>query len=293
MIKGRKPVCALNLLAGEQHTDGLISNNEENNSKLKVPNQVVVGNKCNHNKNDLKFASFPETDRRRPHVIEEAKRRIKPYISSKNVFTKNIFTHHDSTKGGRKRRTEALESVCTKVLFSLIHDCNLVNMQYGQYFYNNNTFLNYDLSKLQKVTGCSMIRVKRAISVLKFLDLITVVSIPHRLDDGYIHDKTIITISPEVFNLLDVSLEFLADKRKASIRYQNRSNKMRDKMEKLKDDPIKPDGKKPFTSSYKYNPYQDRDVLITAGRFIREDGMDLRDAVKHACLQLGRSPPDH
>lgn len=198
-----------------------------NDTQVKIESQPFFskGNRCGHNKLKPRFPSYPSDVKRRPHVIEELKRRIIECFEKRNKYEGLIpvFYHEgQENKTGRKRRSEKTESVLFLVLYALAHDCHLNNMQFGQYL-NNNVFRNYNYNWIVKHTGCSLKRVQRAMIVLQTLGWVKVEKIVKTLNDGHIvTDNVIITLSDTIFKVFDLENEFLENREKVCIRFQEK-----------------------------------------------------------------------
>lgn len=227
MVKARNFACGISF---QQAITGESSNNVKDD--ISVKKNFQPGNKCNHNKKFLRYPIFPVDKKRRPHVIEELKRRIVQAIDNPLLFKNFVsFFRHENK---RKRRTDGLESLVCGTLMCLVQDLNLHNLQYGQYQYNTNSFMNYNYGRIESSTGFSKIRIKRAMGVLKSLGIVSVTPVAKTLNDGaVINDKTIIVLSVDLFKYFDLYLEYLHDSQKICSKYYDRKMKIENKMYKL------------------------------------------------------------
>jgi hypothetical protein len=308
MNSGRMPACIDEPLPGENNTGVLQVHVGNDTTKSHKKNQLFLhGNRCGHDKKNYRFPTFKANHQRRYHVIEELKRKITQSHLSYDFQSETLGKLYYRANG-RKRRSEAKESILTLVLYALIHDCNLHNMQYGQYIHHSNTFNNYDYGYIQKVTGCSEIRIKRSIEVLKFLGWVTVQPIIKELNDGhFITEKVMIILSDDIFKTFGLYEEFLKDRERVSIRFHKRnliaSNNERRKnlyipRRIMKD---KSDIKNPIRDlsnslrpdySQKYNAASDKQITYLTMQLLKEKIYpDARSAMIEACRRLGKPPP--
>lgn len=181
------------------------------------------GNRCGHNKKVFRLPVYANVHKRRYHVLEEAKRRLRqaqkyPYRYPELT---PVFFHKE--KRGRKRRSEAVEAITSLVLDALIEGANLVNyLAYG-YYDSQNNFHAYGYEYLCKVTKCTYGRVQRALSVLKSLGLCKVEGNVVALEDGsYTTQDVKVSLTPDVFIFLGLENELNKDTQLAFIKWEKK-----------------------------------------------------------------------
>lgn len=221
-----------------------------------------------HDKNNFKIAPIYtnlDARNRKPHVIEECRRRITILarrlgrrFSTKHIeemsqeerkilfaicenpdFKKIIY--HDRESGGRRRRSDGLEAAVCFTMATIIDRCHLHKMAVGDYD-NKNKFRYIDYNKL--IEDCSTdeftITKRRfllAIKLLKNLGIITVHSEFKESDWlGIKRTRTInikISVTEKIFKILGVYEEFLIDREKKSIEFYKKEKKLDERYNRL------------------------------------------------------------
>jgi hypothetical protein len=235
MDSGRMPACDSLPLVGEPITS--------------VPNNVLIGrdannyypgmqlegkgNRCGHDRNNLKQFIPPQNYKRRPHSIEEALRRLKEVEDKPNRYgdVTSLF-FHSKDKGGRKKRSERLEASKRLVLITLLYGLNLQKMVFG-YYNNRNEFHYFDYAKIQKLTGLSEIRIKRAMKDLQDQEIVKVNPIKQPNNDGsYRTIRVEIEFTDKIFQMLELMPEFLKDRETSSIKFHEKQASLDKKQKK-------------------------------------------------------------
>ncbi len=337
MDTGRTPACVA-LPFDEDNTSVLNALQQGDNSKQNKTTQPrIAGNRCGHHKNNIRVSPLYgalSSRKRSPNVIEECGRRLL-YLA--RYFHRGIpeeareilrnqqtdmfrwfcslredekflrFIYHISQGShSRKRRSESLEATLFLVLGTLIFRCELHEMAYG-YYDGTNNFHNFDHSKLGKDTMESDSRIKRAMKVLKDMDLIKVTPKLKTLPNGkIITEHTRIELSEDVFKMLGVYDIFLKGREDAAKRFHEKQSRI-DK-NRLKKEPYR----KPFFSRKpNQRPSNGLQSLATAitkritapikgnGEAIRDKMLELRnrgvsasDAMEIVRKLFYPSPPD-
>lgn len=251
MVLGRIPACIVEPLAGNQ-CKRVDKASVDDNSTKKVF-QPLFGNKCAHNKNNLKVpAVFGKTKSglRLPHSISECgnrlqylSERIRRGISKEDIasaqnkpagmfqwymslyddprFIKFLY-HINNNNKSRKRRSEGLEAALFLAFGTILSRLNLYQMAYG--FPNNrNEFIFFGYERIAEESGMSLIRVKRAMKVLQDIGFFKVTTLVKTLDDGkIIHIATHIHATDMVFDFLGLMPEFLKDRETSSIKFHEK-----------------------------------------------------------------------
>jgi hypothetical protein len=278
----RIPTCAASYFDRDDSTSGTIDKEQAHVSSESVAcQQIISGNRCGHDKSSLKISPMYgniESRARRPHVIEESGRRLgylgqcftgrfskhnfsisgsiktNPMLSwaillqEDSRFIRLLYHFNDAKKRTRRRRSESLESVLFLVLSTIIYETNLYRMAAG-YFDSQSRFIFYNYTHLAEKAGISLIRFKRAMRVLKELDLITVQIKNKTLDDGHIiHDETHIYLSDQVFEMLGITEEFLLCRKHAFTKHSQLEQNIKNHKKYLES--FKPPVKRP-KSAYK------------------------------------------
>jgi hypothetical protein len=247
MDSGRKPACDTVLLAGSNIASGckvLIGRNSNDYYPSMQELYIKRGNRCDHDKNNLKQFIPPKNYKIRPHSIEEALRRLKEVEDKPNKYGNVIpLFFHPADKGGRKRRSERLESTKRLVLAALINTLNLQAMAIG-YYNNRNEFHYFGYAKLILLTELNASRLKRAMKDLQDMELVKVVSIREKDEKGRYRTREVkIEFTDKIFQMLHLMDEFLKDRETSAIKFhekQSRLDKNRQKKENFR---------KPFFSS--------------------------------------------
>lgn len=256
----RMPICnALDFDRARRITNG--PDTRLDNIEIDAINQakitLIKGNRCGHNKNKIKVSPvFGEAKlrNRRPHVIEEFGRRIhfvarklrtgisrRDYEGDENQSARTLswylslyesdgfrrFLHHIRYhKKARRRRSECVEATLFLVLATLVFGCNLHEMAYG-YHDGSNRFRYFDYTKLGKDSMVSESRTKRAMKLLKEMELITVTPIYKTLPNGkIITEHTKIELNEEIFNIFGLMDEYLKDREKSTIKFYKKQERL-------------------------------------------------------------------
>jgi hypothetical protein len=251
MNRERKPACDALLLSGSGTASGNKTKSTEQNDKdiLVGAQQYLLPKVNNKAKSSYKRPDFfnSEQFKKRPHCIMESGRVIDSILKYKDTSAaeRKLFTqpekndylkvldlfvnprlsellyHQDKTtkQGKRKRRRERVEALIPLVLKTLLFYTDLQRMALGVYD-NRNHFHYFDYNFISEKSGIPYCRVKRAMSVLQELNLVSVHRIQQTLNDGYIINKEVrIDLSPEVYELLGLENEFLKSRSQRSEKF--------------------------------------------------------------------------
>lgn len=240
MIIGMEPAC--DVIAGQVDiTSGHLKlNNRTNNNSISLTMQegkrenLSKGNRCGHDKNNLRKPIFHKTTKRSPYIIAESRRRLSEAVDFRNDMQLypglRPLLRHQNNKRSRKRRSEAVEGALSLTVDALIYGFNINTMAYGMVNDRNETVY-HDYSNLRKVTGLTPWRQKRMIKILKDHDICVVDNI---VDENHKHVKTIIRLTDKIFTLLNLEEEFLKGRAKAKEIY-DRNQELRDRyLQKLR-----------------------------------------------------------
>lgn len=225
MDSGRIPACDIVPLAGDHIASGcevLIGRNSNDYYPSMQESHIKKGNRCDHDKNKFKRPSVFDNAKRRPHCLEEAKRRI--YESINDNFRYPQFAGLLFHKAGsadqngsvrdesRKRRSERIEGIFSLTLPLLLHNLNIHKMACGFYDQNNN-FHPQDYSYIESKTDQSSVRVKREMAVLQSEGIIKVNTQRELTNDGVWRTKSVeIEFTDKIFEILELIPEFLNDR---------------------------------------------------------------------------------
>lgn len=237
---GMEPACSV-LPSRGVTTSGHIDNVKTKDTSFPLTKQVVKyppGNKCWHDKNNLKRPNFRKNSKRKPHVIEESLRRLFHFVSNPFLYPEAAGLFYRKCKSVRRRRTEAIEGALTLTLAALYNGCNLSNMAYGLPNHSNQ-MVYHNYSNLRNATGLSEIRQKRMMAILQSYDLVAVETIVEKeliCNDGFIKYRTEcvrITLSEKAFTMLGLEEELLKDRKSALERHNDKLKKKQTYLNKL------------------------------------------------------------
>ncbi len=228
MNTGRIPACTIDsptkaeniTSAGQTFLTGA-----DDNHKLLT---MQGGNRCGHDRNQFKKPTLHGGHKRRPHAIEEAKRRIERSVSNIYAFPElsQIFYHPLKNGKGRRRRSERIEAALSLTLYVLLHLLNLHRMAAG-YYDSANTFRFYNYGLIESLTGLSPIRTKRAMALLQALGFIKTFAIRELNHDGsYRTTQVRIEFTDKIFQALEMMPEFLKDRETASIKFYEKQARL-------------------------------------------------------------------
>lgn len=208
----------------------LSSHTETENEKIITHNgvkcqQFIPGNKCGHDRKNFRFYQPPKNQRRRYHVIEEAKRRIPKAFSNPFDYPEFHALLRHADKKGRRKRSERTEAECALLLGSLFDTVNLYHMEAGEYR-PDGKFVNYEYEKLAALTKMNYSRVARNMRHLQKYKLITVHEIVGETDKGFRTKKVIISVTADLFRILNLDNELLEDRIKAKRSYDKIQHKL-------------------------------------------------------------------
>lgn len=226
MISGRMPACVAKPFEGGNNAsvpNVLMGQNA--NKALKNNQQGLSGNRCGHNKNSFKKPRFHQDSKRRPHAIEEAKRRIERSFSNKFLYPAfgGLFYHPvEKERGARCRRSESIEGTLSLALVSLLQSLNLHKMACGHYD-NKNQFMYYNYAYIENLTDQNSSRVKREMKLLQDYGIIKVLTIRSQNHDGSWRTKEVrIDFTDKIFHMLELTDEFLRDRETISIMFHGK-----------------------------------------------------------------------
>jgi hypothetical protein len=296
MNSGRMPACDFLPYQGRQTTsvpDVLIG---QNNIRYYHSMQHLVhtkftkftierGNRCGHNPNRLKKPKFHAAHKRRPHVLEEAQRRIDQAIS--NIYLYPEFTkmfYHSTNKKGirRRRRSESIEGAICLALRALLNSLNLKRMACGHYD-KANRFIHYNSGYIVKNTDQSKIRVKRELKLLQEYEIIKInTKRAQRIDGSWETTQVEIEFTDKIFRMLNLMDEFLKDRETCNIKFHEKQRVLDKNHEK-----------KNFYDKKSFNLHAKKDRLpailkpIIKRIPLREkgDGYKIRDKIKQYVSQ--------
>lgn len=231
MESGRMPVCDAKPLVGSNITN--VPNKSLTGADLSqksVNTQVFVyGNRCDHDKNNFKRPNFLTNAKRRPHSLEEAKRRIDQSIHDNFRYPEfaGIFFHSAADQGsGRHRRSERIEGILSLALPTLLQTLNLHRMACG-FYDNRNEFHYFDYLYLQDKTSQNYSRVQREMSDLQTAGIIKVNNIRKMNNDGTFRTVRVeIEFTDKIFAMLELMPEFLKDRETIAIKFHEKQSRL-------------------------------------------------------------------
>jgi len=228
MVSGRNPARNADSLDGNHIASGSHGSNKPDSSKGDEPLQVSKGNRCAHDKNHFKKPSFSGTPRRRPHVIEESKRRIQQSfrdIYHYPEFTQ-VFYHPIQRDRGRLRRSESIEGTIALTLSTLLHSLNLQKMAVG-FYDSGNEFHYYDYGFIERSTSQHAQRIKREMKLLQEYEIIRVITLREKNHDGSWRTKEVrIEFTDKIFLMLDLVDEYLKDRETISLKFHEKQERL-------------------------------------------------------------------
>ncbi len=240
MESGRMPACDIVPFDGRDIASGVECPLQGENINYYSSMQAVLkgGNRCDHDKNNFKKPAFHGVSKRRPHVLEEAKRRIDTAVSYhfRYPMYSGLFYHQDQDgkANGRQIRSERVEGVHSLALPTLLQTLNLHRMACGHYD-NRNQFHYYNYAYLESQTNQSSIRIKREMKLLQDRGVIKVNSIKEMNDDGSWRTISVqIEFTDKIFEMLELIPEFLKDRETSAIKFHDKQARL-DKNQKKRD----------------------------------------------------------
>lgn len=214
---------AYNSLICYDHTVASVTPSLNENHATPSKLDMQGGNGCGHDPRNPKILKFPSQGRR-PHVLEEAKRRLESAAKSPFNYPELLPLFYHKDKKGRQRRSEGREALVNLCLTVIVQTANLANNLYCGHW-NGTHFVYYDLDKLVTLTGERKGRVRRALTVLRKLGLIHAGGQLDRAYEGTL--RTInyrIRLDYSLFESFELCAEFALDAAKAEAKHQNKLN---------------------------------------------------------------------
>jgi hypothetical protein len=229
MESGRMPACDIVPLVGDHIAGGNECLLQGENINNVLGTQVLkVGNRCGHDKNNLKRPNFNKKAKRRPHVLEEAKRRIDQAITNIYAFPEftQIFYHPLKEEKGRRRRSESVEGSLCLALPTIIHSLDIHRMSCG-FYDNQNKFHYYNFAYIENVTDQNYARVKREMKLLQDYGIIKVQTIREQNNDGSWRTTEVrIDLTDKIFQMLELMPEFLKDRETIAKRFHEKQSRL-------------------------------------------------------------------
>lgn len=206
MFKGRNPACLSLILAGGQDKTSGKHPMSEIITVSDMGKQSQKYGKRAHNRLKPKVLSF-NGHKRRPHPIEEAKRRCENLYNSpaSRPMGKMFFNSSRFNKSGsfRQMRSEMRENIKLVKQCLFEHLC-LTTMQFGQII--PGSFNHFGIYFICKKTDLSYSTVHRVLTVLENSGYITVKERREKKPDGTFRSiPAIIYAHPSIFHDLDMS----------------------------------------------------------------------------------------
>jgi uncharacterized protein (UPF0335 family) len=235
MDTGRMPACIDVPLVGGNNTSVPDMLNKADAIKAAINTQSLNahgGNRCDHDKNQFKRPTFLRDAKRRPHCLEEAKRRIELAIGDNFRYPQfaGLFYHSDAN--GRRRRSERIEGVLSLALPTLLHVLNLQRMACGFYDSGNN-FHYYNFLYLQDKTNQNYSRIKREMDVLQKEKIILVTTTRKPNNDGSWRTTSVqIEFTDKIFQMLELMPEFEKDRERAACKFYEKQKRLDHNREK-------------------------------------------------------------
>ena len=269
MNSGRMPACDTEpcLGANVNASGNEVLTGRDDSHKDATRQQFARGNRCGHRRDKVVLPMFLRKAAKRnkhPLSIEQAIKGVRNAVrwfrssrkKRKGLYQTNkldvqgvqsleravllfsdervrgLFFHDTETRASRKRqrrRSEGLESLVLFTLSALFNYVCLRTMAIGvRHDPRNFTFADY--AYIANKTGCSETRIKRAMSILQKMGLVTVKNIIHTLDDGHIITlRTEIYLSEDAFYMLGLKDQFLSDREYAVQKYEQKIRAIEDK----------------------------------------------------------------
>lgn len=242
MDSGRMPACDSVPFDGRATTSvrgRLTQGDNKQRNPIDQLKKYDWGNKCGHDKNSFKKPNYPSNHKRRPHCLEEGKRRLELAILHPFRYpdATGLFFHRnadrpegreqarDMPRSNRRRRSEGVEGIFSLALPTLLHTLNLHKMACGFYDSGQN-FHYYDYHQLQEISGQTIVRFKREMKFLQDNEIVKVSTIREMTHDGVWRTKeTRIEFTDKIFFILGLMSEFLRDRETLAIKfYKKQSN---------------------------------------------------------------------
>lgn len=306
MESGRMPACATLPLVGESvNTSVLGVSLQGDDNQVGCPTQSQIsqkGNRCGHDKNSFKRPEVFGRAKKRPHVLEEAKRRIYAGISDHFRFPafSGLFYHQDQDgKGnGRHIRSERIEGTHSLTLPILLQHIDLYRMACGHYD-NRNQFRFYNYAFIENATDQSSIRVKREMKLLQDRGIIKVITLREQNNDGSWRTPEVrIEFTDKIFEMLELMPEFLKDRETSAIKFHAKQARL-DKNQKKREFYRKTSFTPPSTGkTSKISPTLSPSVQYLAKSVVRGipqskpgNGVEVRDKI-NALVRQGLSVKD-
>lgn len=292
MDLGRKPVYEDNSFCREIFANGSQDKLDERNNSHKSVNAQLLkqGNGCNHDKNNFRRPDFTGNGKRRPHVIEEAKRRIEQAVSDIFMFSEftRVFYHPLKNERGRRRRSESVEGTFCLALPMLIHGLNLSRMECG-FYKNDNEFHSYDYAYLVNKTNQNYSRIKREMKLLQELGIIKVISTREKTADGAWRTKNVrIEFTDRIFQMLELMDEYLRDRETSDKMFHGKQSRLETERKRLER------FRKPY---FKSKPYQAKGLQSLPEKLtkrpamvVKGQGLEIREQLNDL-VRKGMSVP--
>jgi hypothetical protein len=193
------------------------------NNEASDSSQAFFVRKSAHDNKNLRTPKF-KNNHRRPHCLEEGKRRLQQAIKDNFVYSgfTAIFFHLNK----RKRRSEMRETCISLLLSMILHTVNLHKMYCG-YYDDNNVFRYHDFDYFKKNLEISRYQMFRAISDLKKNEYIQVEKIKGVNKNGELRTLGVkILVTEKIFHDLEIYDEFLKDRESATRKFHFREQKI-------------------------------------------------------------------
>lgn len=265
----------------------------------------IFGNRCGHTSNNFRRPTYIRDTKRRSHSIQEAMRRLIYSETHRYYFPQLGQIIYNANRGGRLRRSEFREAATALILSALLKDISLYAMAFG-YFDNQEKFHYYNYERLKNVTGLSD---KRICSVMKRLQELEIVKVTRILDERengkIITKKVIIKLTDKIFEMLELTNEFLKDRQDDTVKHQKieaRLNKKRKQLECFKPRSKFITKTKPITSnvikrvpkaiSNGFSPETNRQVAGMCLSLLKSHPhLGSKERYALACQKIGVPPP--
>lgn len=231
MESGRMPACVVPPSRGPDNTSVPINvlTGADLSQKSGNTQVFVYGNRCDHDKNNFKRPDFLRNAKRRPHVLEESKRRITSAIHDNfrySEFTGLFYHSAADNKSGRHRRSESVEGILSLALPTLLQTLNLHRMACG-FYDNRNQFHYFNYAYLQDKSDQNSSRFKREMAILQAEKIIKVITTRKSNNDGTWRTTSVqIEFTDKIFQMLDLMDDFLRDRETIAIRFHEKQSRL-------------------------------------------------------------------